>query len=470
MSNPLRVVIVGGGLSGLALAYRLRERIPDVRLTVLERQPQAGGNIVTLDRDGFRVEAGPNGLFDAKPAGVQLCKDLGLGDRLIPATEESRQNRYLFVRGQLHPLPVTLGSLLTTSLLSWSGKYRLLTERFRKRPLDLPADESVAEFGRRRAGANVTAVLVDALVTGIHAGDPELLSAAAAFPRLIQFEHEYGSVSRGMAAAARRRRREFRERGEPFHPPRLWSFREGLRVLVDALRERLADALVTGVTVRRLERSGNGWVVHGDGRDRREADVVVLTAPALAQAELVSDLDPTLADDMRAIPYNRVAVVGVGYRQTDIPRPLDGFGYIAPQNTRRDVLGVQWCSSIFPDRAPPGMVLWRALCGGWHRGDMVDWPDDQLLAAVRAELRAATGVTAEPAFVHMVRWPAAIPQYMVGHLDRVKRIEERAAGHPGLFLGGNAYHGVALNDCAEQAVVLADRVAGWSLSPVRRVG
>ena len=144
--------------------------------------------------------------------------------------------------------------------------------------------------------------------------------------------------------------------------------------------------------------------------------------------------------------------------RTQLP---DGFGYIAPQNTRRDVLGVQWCSSIFPERAPDGMVLWRALCGGWHRAEILDWPDERLVEAVRAELRLAMGVTSAPAFVHIVRWPAAIPQYHVGHLDRVRRIEARVAALPGLFVGGNAYHGVAMNDCTEQAVILADRIAGY---------
>jgi oxygen-dependent protoporphyrinogen oxidase len=307
----------------------------------------------------------------------------------------------------------------------------------------------------------VARVLADAVVTGIHAGDPELLSLPAAFPRLAQFEREHGSVMRGFAAAARQRRREAAARGERPQPQRLWSFRAGLRVLVDALRERLGDGLVTGVRVRRLERTPDGWAVRAEGQDHWQADAVVLTSPAYAQAELVGDLDPALAEEMAGVPYNRIAVVALGYRREDVGRTPTGFGFIAPQNTRRDVLGVQWCSSIFPDRAPPGMVLWRALCGGWHRAEMVDWPDDRLVAAVRAELNLAMGVTAVPAFAHVVRWPAAIPQYVIGHLDRVKRIEARAAAHPGLFVGGNAYHGVALNDCTEQALVLADRVAGY---------
>ena len=461
MPNPPRVVIVGGGLSGLALAFRIRERLPHAQLTVLEKRPAAGGNIATIARDGFRVECGPNGIFDAKPSTLQLCRDLGLGDRLIVASEASRKNRYLFLDGKLRALPGSLASFLTSPVLSVRAKISLLLEKYRKRPADVPADESVAAFARRRAGKEVADVFADAIVTGIHAGDPELLSVAAAFPRLPRFEREYGSVMRGFTAAGRQRHKDAAARGEKPQPQRLWSFREGLQVMVDGLRDRLGDSVVTGVNVQRVEPKEQGWVVRSEGQDAWEADAVVLTAHAQEQAAMVERLDPALAFEMRSIPYSRVAVVAVGYRQEDVPaRRFDGFGYIAPQNTRRDLLGVQWCSSIFPDRAPTGMVLWRALCGGWHRGETIDWPDDRLVDAVRAELRLAMGVTAAPAFVHIARWPAAIPQYVIGHLDRVQRIEDRVVAFPGLFVGGNAYHGVAMNDCTEQAVVLAGRVTG----------
>jgi oxygen-dependent protoporphyrinogen oxidase len=399
-------------------------------------------------------------MFDAKPSALQLCRDLGLGDRLIAASEASRKNRYLFLNGKLRPLPNSLRSFITSPVLSWKGKLNLILEKYRRPPARVPADESVAAFARRRAGAEVAAVLADAIVTGIHAGDPEQLSVGAAFPRLAQFEREHGSVTRGFAAARKQRRKDALARGEKPHPQRLWSFRDGLRVLVDALRDRLGESVVTGAAVRRVERAEPGWVVRGDGQDRWEADAVVLTAPAHEQAGMVEDLDPSLAFEMWSIPYNRIAVVALGFRQADVPAG-DGFGYIAPQSTRRDVLGVQWCSSIFPDRAPPGMALWRALCGGWRRADVADWPDDRLVEAVRAELRLASGVTAAPAFVHVVRWPAAIPQYVLGHLARVRRIEHRLTTHPGLFVGGNAYHGVAMSDCTDQAESLAGRVAGY---------
>jgi oxygen-dependent protoporphyrinogen oxidase len=356
-------------------------------------------------------------------------------------------------------------SFLGSELLSWRGKLRLLLERWQPRRRD-SGDESIDTFARRRAGREAAEVLADALVTGIHAGDPSLLSIRATFPRLVTLEEEHGSILKGMAAMARRRRAEAAARGQADQRPgRMWSFREGLGLLAMTLAERLRLHPVLGVTVRRLEkreRAGVGrphWVVHGEGQERWEADAVVLTCPAYRQAALLAEFDAALAEEVGAIPYNRVVVVALGYRQDDVPRPLDGFGYLAPQRTRRDLLGVQWCSSIFPDRAPPGMVSLRALAGGWNRPEIVDWDDARLLGAVRAELRLALGIVAEPVFHQIVRWDRAIPQYMLGHLERVARIEERATQHPGLFLGGNAYRGVALNDCTEQATLLANRLS-----------
>jgi oxygen-dependent protoporphyrinogen oxidase len=222
---------------------------------------------------------------------------------------------------------------------------------------------------------------------------------------------------------------------------------------------------VLGVGIRSIRKDGDAgrprWRIQPDGQDAWEADAVVLTCPAYQQAKIVGELDHDLAMQIGAIHYNRIAVVALGYRRTDVPMPLDGFGYIAPQNTRRDLLGVQWCSSIYPQRAPDGCVLLRAMCGGWHRADLVDWDDQRLLQAVRNELQVAMKIGAEPMFHKIVRWDKAIPQYHLGHLDRVARIESRLTQHPGLFLGGNSYRGVALNDCTEQGTVIAESVHAY---------
>jgi oxygen-dependent protoporphyrinogen oxidase len=460
------VVIIGAGISGLSLAYRLQQAAPAATITLLEERDRPGGTLWTERRDGFQVEIGPNGFLDTKPSTLALCRDVGLGDRLIAASEASGRNRYLFLDGRLQLLPNSLVSFLGTRLLSWRAKLALLTERFRKPRRD-GADESLDAFVRRRAGGEVAEVLADAFVTGIYAGDPALLSVRAAFPRLAAFEEQHGSVLRGMTASARQRRAEAAARGEPYQRGgRMWSFREGLRLLAETLTARLRQPPLLGVAVKRIEhltpQAGPArWRVVSEAGDSWTADALVLTAPAPVQAALLADLDPELAERVGGIPYSGVVVVALGYRREDVPHSLDGFGYIAPQRTRRDLLGVQWCSSIFADRAPPGMVLLRALAGGWHRPEIVSWEEGRLLEAVRAELRLALGISARPAFVHIVRWQRAIPQYHLGHLERVAWIEERRAHYPGLFLGGNAYHGVALNDCTEQGEVLGGRIAAY---------
>lgn len=452
-----RVVIVGGGLSGLAAAFRIRQDHPAYHLTLLEAKPRLGGNIGTDRIDGFTVERGPNGLFDAKPHAVQLCKDLGISDRLIPASEGSRKNRFVYLKGKLHRLPGDPIGLLFNPVLSLGGRLRALTEPFRRRPANVPEDESVAEFARRRFGREAADVFVDALVTGIHAGDPERLSVAAAFPRLPLFEREYGSVVKGVLRAAKARKQAAIARGETPAPQRMWSFREGLQVMIDTLAEKLGEVIRTRVSVNRLSVKGTEWTVHTDG-DQLPADVVVLTTPADHQAKLLSPLNARLGELVGGIRYAPVSVAVLGYRESDAPVRPDGFGYIAPQNTRRDVLGVQWCSSTFPDRAPPGHVLWRALCGGVNRPDVATFSDDELLNVVHREMTVTMGVTGEPVFTRVVRWPKAIPQYELGHPARVAEIMSLASTYPGLILGGNSYHGVAINDCCEQAELITRRV------------
>lgn len=452
-----RVVIVGGGLSGLATAFRIREAHPTYHLTLLEANQRLGGNIGTDRVDGFTVERGPNGLFDAKPHAVQLCRDLGIGDRLIPATEGSRKNRFLYLKGKLHRLPGDPLGLLLSPVLSFGAKVRMLTEPFRKRPADTPDDESVAAFARRRFGKEAADVFVDALVTGIHAGDPERLSVAAAFPRLPLFERECGSVIRGVMRSAKQRKEAAIARGEQPAPQRMWSFREGLQVLIDTLAAKLGGVVRTGVSVNGLSLNGGEWTVHANG-EQFAADSVVLTSPARHQAELLAPLNARLGELAGGIRYAAVNVAVLGYREADAPVRPDGFGYIAPQNTRRDVLGVQWCSSTFPDRAPPGHVLWRALCGGANRADVTNLPDDEFVKLVHREMTVTMGVTGEPVFARVVRWPRAIPQYELGHPARVAEVIKLAEAFPGLVLGGNAYHGVAINDCCEQAEAITRRV------------
>lgn len=460
MRKP-RIVVVGAGISGLATAYALQNRIPNAEILVLESASRIGGTIWSERRDGFLVEHGPNGFLDTKPSTVQLSVGLGLNAELVAALPAAR-HRYLFHKDRLVRLPEGFWSFLSTPLLSWRSKWAVLTERFRP-PKSDAAEESVHDFFRRRTTAEIAETLADALVTGIHAGDPKLLSMPAAFPRLVSLEREYGSILKGMKHLARQQRwlTKGKQRSGS-SGSRILSFRGGLRTLVETLESKLKTSPLLGVKVRRVLRDASGqWAIQGPGQDRWTADALILACPAYRQADIVADLDAELAEQLAGIPYASVVVVALGYRREDVPHALDGFGHIVPQRLRADLLGSQWCSSIFPDRAPSGCVLLRAICGGWHRENLAGWEDDRLVEAVSRHYRQVLGIAAEPVFRRIVRWPRGIPQYHLGHLARVRRIEERARCHPGLFLTGNALHGVAMNDCTEQAEVTADRVAAY---------
>jgi oxygen-dependent protoporphyrinogen oxidase len=446
----------------------LQQAAPTCQIVVLERDNRLGGTVGTERRDGFVVETGPNGFLDNKPYAVDLSNEIGLTNQLIPASEAAARNRFLFLDNKLRALPTGLLAFLRSDLLSWRGKLNVVAERFRsaKRP---EGDESVADFFRRRIGREATEKLADAFVTGIYAGDPEQLSLTASFPRLADMERQFGSLLKGMAATARKRRKEAQAAGKPANRGnQMWSFRGGLSVLIEQLRLRLRCPPIPNVRVCGIERHAESnsrgirrWTIRAKGHADWEADAVVLACPAYEQAAILTELDGALAEEIGGIPYVRVAVVALGYRRQDVPGPLDGFGFLVPQRDQRDVLGVQWCSTIFPERAPSGSVLLRAMCGGWHRGELVDWDDDRLLNAVETELRLTMGIQSKPIFQQIIRWPRAIPQYLCGHLDRVERIENRASNFPGLFLGGNCYRGVALNDCVEQGALLAQRVARY---------
>lgn len=457
-----RIVIVGAGISGLATAWHLQQRLPQAAITVLEANARPGGTLWTERKQGFQVELGANGFLDNRGGTLRLCHALGLQKDLIPAAPSAKK-RFLFHKDDLVPLPGGLASFLRSPLLSLRSKWRIATERYRK-PRKDERDESVYDFIARRSSPEVAELLGDAFVTGIFAGDSRQLSVAAAFPRLVRAEREFGSVTVGLRRLNRLTRAELAKAGITSRKrPTMWSFKPGLRVLPEVLSVRLRREPLLGVparAVRAVEDDGRPvWQVLAEGKEAFTADAVVLTCPAPRQAALLADQDPDLADQILHIPYASLAVVAVGYRQEDILRPIEGFGYLAPQESRRELLGVQYCSEIWPERAPAGLVLLRAMVGGWDRPEIMTWDDDRLSMAVRQELRMTLGILRPPVFMQIIRWDPAVPQYTLGHLERVAKIEDRLTQHPGLFLGGNAYHGISLNDCTENAERLAGLVA-----------
>lgn len=463
----MKVAVVGGGISGLAAAWRLHQAGCDV--TLLEAADQLGGKILTETIDGFTIEHGPNGVLDSRLPFVRLAADLGLTSALRPATEAAA-HRYLYLNGRLQPLPGGPGGLLKGRLLSWRGKLRMFCEPFIKARRD-GADEAVFDFAARRVGPEAASNFIDPMVTGVYAGDAKTLSLPAAFPRLRALEETHGGLVKGMLAKRRALKalpppERARQSGPSGPGGRLTSFDGGLSALVQALAERLGDAVHLSWPVQRLARTGNTWrLTSADGRTL-EADAVVVATPAHATAKILADVAPSAVAPLEAIPYAPAAVVGYGVPVDQLPRALDGFGYLIPSHEQRKLLGVLWTSTLWAGRAPEGQALLRIIIGGARSPELLDLDDAALLEIVREELSITMGPMPAPSFSRIVRWPRAIPQYTLGHLDRVAAAEAAIAPFPGLYLAGNALYGISVADCVGRAEALAEAVpAGWANPP-----
>lgn len=456
----MSVVIVGGGISGLALAHGLRSRGTEV--TLLEAGPRLGGTVQTRSREGFITEAGPNSFVDREPTLRELAASLGIVER-IRAADPSAKRRYLYTRGKLRAVPGSPPAFLRSDVLPLGAKLRMMGELFTRRAPE--GDESLAAFGRRHVGRTATAVLVDAVQTGIYAGDVEALSVRAVFPGIVELEKQHRSLVLGMVrtrVAEREARKALPAGGDATKPSgAVCSFDGGLRVLVDALAQGLGPAARTGARVLGLRREGSGWRLaveeHGQ-RAELGAEKVVLAVPAYVAAELLRPLDERLAGRVEGIAYAPVAVVHLGFEPGSMPPP-DGFGFLVPSLERRRILGAIHASSTFPWRTEGGRILYTCMVGGAKRPELVDLDEEALVTLVREELRELAGVTAEPIFSEVIHWKWGIPQYNVGHLERMAAIDEELTRWPGLYLLGNAYKGIGLVDCVRSANALVDTLA-----------
>ncbi|MDW7711953.1 MAG: protoporphyrinogen oxidase [Deferrisomatales bacterium] len=458
-----RVVIVGGGLSGLAAARAVLDeaakRSVPLELALAEKEPLLGGKIRSTREQGFLCEHGPNGFLDNKPSTLALVKRLSADRKLLRSNDEARK-RFVFTGGELKALPEDPVSFLLSDLLSIRGKLRLAAEFL------LPQgggreDESVAAFVRRRLGDEALEKLIDPMSAGIYAGDPSVMSLRSCFPKVAQLEAQFGGLLKGMLAM-QKMAKAMGVKGPQSAGPGgvLWSLQEGAGELVSELAGTLPQGSVrTGAGAEALERGPQGgWVVRTEDGSRLEAAAVVLATPAYDAARLLRDQDPNLADRLYAIPYVPAAVVCTGFRREDVSHPLDGFGFLIPSSEGRKILGSLWSSSIFARRAPKGGVLLTQILGGARNPELVGLGDEELLQVVRDELAWTLGIRAAPTFVKVVRWPRAIPQYVVGHDARLQEVEGRVGALGGLFLGGNAYYGIGINDCTAHGAVLGPRV------------
>ena len=496
LKNVKQVVIVGGGITGLAAAYRLQTgieinmgamsartsiaaslghgtssapsdsevafspTIPEIQITLVEQDTRLGGKIVTERVDGFIIEGAPDCFLSRKPHGFALCEELGVTGRL-QGRNPAQTNTYVMRNGQLHDLPqgltglvpTNLDALANSTLISAAGRARLAQET------ELPAapdegDESVAHFISRRLGKEVFEQLIEPLMGGIYSGDAAQLSLAATFPQLRQLELKYGSLIKGLLAK-QNGHASSSVKLAPAYPPFV-AFRTGMAELIEILVERLTECtIITGSAVESIRRTteavSTGYTLTLANGDSLHADVLILTTPAFITARLVAPWDKELAAAHNAIPYASTATVTLAYHESKLPAPLDGRGYVIPSVEASEVKACTWTSSKWVGRAPDGFALIRVYLGRYGKRDILQDSDEELLQLAQAELKRTLNITAPPDFTRIYRWPNAMPQYNLGHLERLAQIETRLAHHPGFLLAGATYHGVGIPDCIRSA-------------------
>jgi len=449
------VIVIGAGLSGLVAAYRAKRA--GLGVGVFELRSRPGGVIASERKSGGLFERGPNSGLDTTPLINAMLDDLGIRAERVDGSKASSK-RYVVRGGQLVALPMSPGAFLRTPLFSFGAKLRLFAEPFvPKAPAD--AEESIAQFVRRRLGQEFLDYAIEPFVAGIYAGDPETLSVPAAFPRLHALEQQHGGLIKGAILGARARRKSA-EKGK--NAASSFSFRDGMQTLTDALA-RAIGSVDCDVKVTRIERRAEGgFAVSGERYGRgfeRLAQAVVIATPAYAAAELVKELAPAAAAALQDIPYPPVTVVASAYRRRDILHPLDGFGFLAPARERPAVLGTLFSSTMFENRCSSELAVLTTFVGGRRNPELATASDADVLASVQAELERLLGAGAGPLWTEVTRWPRAIPQYTRGHLGRIARIEEAERAMPGLHFCANYRGGVSIGDCVKAGHATAERLA-----------
>lgn len=472
-----QVVIIGAGIAGLVCAYRLQALGVEVRL--IESSNRVGGVMQTEARDGYLIERGPNSSQGTEEL-MALVEELGLMDEL--AEGDAKAPAYVYFNGRLHAVPTGAGAFIKSRLLSLGGKLRIFCEPFigKRTATD---EESILSFARRRIGHEAADRMVAPFVSGIYAGDAEKISVQAAFPRLSNLEATYGGLIRGTIAKAREARRAKKaasavlDKAAPTRR-RLVSFKHGMGVLPHTLAVKIGEALTTGMANCRLQLadadaheteqaaglradarpSPPGFIIefnHSGNHQRVSADHLILATPAKAAASLIAPLSSELSRALDGIDYPPLAILYLAYDIDKVRTPLDGFGFLVPPSEGLNILGCVWNSSLFAGRAPQGKALLTLFVGGARKPETARLPDAELVATAHTELQKVLGIAGEPQVVGITRWERAIPQYNLGHRDRVQRVEALLSDLPGLHLIGNYLHGVSTGDVIKEA----DRVA-----------
>ncbi|MCX7793628.1 MAG: protoporphyrinogen oxidase [Thermodesulfovibrionales bacterium] len=446
------IVIIGGGISGLSLGYFLLKKKSDLEITILESQERPGGKIWTERSEGFICEAGVNGFLDNKKGTLMLAEMLGLKPL---RSNDSARKRYVYFKNRLNLIPDNPQKIFLSNFLSLKARLRMIGEYFvPKRELE---DETVESFVIRRVGREFFEKLLDPMVTGIYAGDPSKLSIRSCFPKVYDLERKYGGLIKGFIALAKEAKKTGRK-VEAGPGGVLHSFEGGMYTLIEYLRDYLGKRIKTGTPVKAVDKINGKYRIYLKNGENMEAERIIVSAPAPETAEMIGDLSKELSALLKEIPYPPISVVALGFRKEDLNIDTDYFGFLIPGKEKKRILGCLFDSSIFPKRAPEGHVLLRCMLGGERAPELAMLDDKELFNTVLEELDSITGLKAEPVFKRIFRYDKAIPQYTIGHSKRLEDIDRILSGFRGLYLAGNAYRGVAINDCIANSAELAEKI------------
>jgi oxygen-dependent protoporphyrinogen oxidase len=458
-----RIAIIGGGISGLSAAYTIDEKRQSgtpVEYVLFESSPRLGGVLVTDRVDGCLLEGGPDSFLTEKPWAAELCGKIELTDQLIGSNDSERKT-YIVSKGKLVEMPDGLMFMVPTKIMptirsplfSLGTKIRMATEWFRA-PRKAGDDETVAQMVERHYGPEVVELLADPLLCGIYGGDASQLSVRAVLPRFADMESKHGSLGRGMLAARKK------TAATATVPPRplFTSLKNGMQQMTDALVARLdASSIKKSAPVQSLIRQDNGWTVCA-GYQTDHFDGVIIATPAHVASVLLETTDESLSRDLGGIQYSSSVTVTLGYDER-VRRSLPlGFGFLVPRSEGRCVLAATFVHNKFPYRAPENRALVRCFLGGARDEKIFEASEEEILRIVRGELRHIIGLTAEPLFARVYKWKSAMPQYSVGHLERLERIESLRQKLQGLALAGNGYNGIGVPDCVRSGAEAAGKI------------
>ncbi|MBX7175025.1 MAG: protoporphyrinogen oxidase [Pyrinomonadaceae bacterium] len=434
-----KVCIIGGGISGLTTGFLLKRK--GLAVTLFEKSDNLGGNIQTITRDGYTIEQGPNSLLKALRL-IDLVRLLNIEDKVI-AADENANKRYILSDGKLEAMGV---KSFVNGYFSLKTILSLAREPFVRSKS--PENESVAEFVTRRISSEFLDKAIDPFVSGVYAGDPNNLSMRSAFPKLYEMERDHGSLIAGTLLRKV-------EKPDP-NFPKTFSFKGGLKTLIDALANELGDSVKLSTGVEKIENvRGGKFSVNGE-----EFDAVVISTPSYIAGELIKDRDENLTKLLSEVNYPQVAVVVFGVKSEKIKKTLDGFGFLIPSKEKRPILGTLFHSAVFPERSPKGFQLLMTFVGGVRRGEELDnQTDEELKILVREQLGEILGLVDEPDFVHIKRWKRAIPQYRVGYENVTEKIAEFEKQNAGIYFCSNFYRGISMSDCVKNAFATAEEIS-----------